>query len=70
MLTDVGMVVEGIDEVLEEIDGFSDWAYKRQGWVASRIKKSEEEREEEDKGELDILGRAFAIFCIDEKRNS
>ena len=44
LLTDVGMVVEGVDEVLEEIGEFSDWAYRLQGWVASRT-KSEEKRE-------------------------
>ena len=42
LLTGVGMVVEGVDEVLEEIGWFSDWAYRLQGWVASRIKRSEE----------------------------
>ena len=42
LLTDVGTVVEGVDEVLEEIGGLSDWAYRLQGWVASRIKKSED----------------------------
>ena len=45
MLTDVGMVVEGVDEVLEEIGGFSDWACRLQGWVASRMKRREEKAE-------------------------
>ena len=31
LLTEVGTVVEGVDEVLEEIGGFSDWAYRLQG---------------------------------------
>ena len=35
------MVVEGVDEVLEEIGGLSDWACRPQGWVASRIKSEE-----------------------------
>ena len=37
LLTDAGTVVEGVDEVLDEVGGFSDWAYRLQGWVASRI---------------------------------
>ena len=45
LLTDVGMVVEGVDEVLEEIGEVSDWACRLQGWVASRTKRSEEKRE-------------------------
>ena len=37
LLEDVRTVVEGVDEVIDEVGGFSDWAYRLQGWVASRI---------------------------------
>ena len=42
LLTDGGRVVEGVDEVLDGIGGFSDWACRLHGWVASRIKRSED----------------------------
>ena len=40
----VGMVVEWVEEVLEEIGGFSDWAYRLQGWVARSIRREEERK--------------------------
>ena len=60
---EVDLVGEGVEEVMEEIGGLSDWAYRLQGWYTRRRREGRRLRDREDKDAVEpVLAIVMAIL--------